>query len=156
MQKPGQYSVAVYTTPMSFPLHFTVHSWVEISNGFKTIRYDFWAYPGMKTNTAKVGYIYENIFPRHLGTTFSPIIGAGRIEKRQVGTKIAEISGGTNSSAHQLFLAIRKNAFRYPAYDRYNMILGPNCNTYTQWLLQLVPEAGMTLPWHAWGKNKNV
>lgn len=145
--------VSVYATPMSFPLNFTIHSWIEIVNGSSRDRYDLWAYPGLKTATERKGYIYKNIFPDHLGTTWSPIAKLDDLSRRQTGIIIREVSGETGSLAHRLYMAISENAFNYPAYNRYNMILGPSCNTYTQWLLQLVPEAGLSLPWYAWGKN---
>lgn len=151
-----QYTVSVYATPMSFPLNFTIHLWVEISDGITTNRYDLWAYPGLKTASANKGYVYENIFPDHLGTTFAPITKLDTLSKRQVGRIIDQISGPSDSVAHELYQAITDQAFTYPAYDQYNMVFGPSCNTYTQWLLDLVPEAGLSLPWYAWGKGNKV
>ena len=150
------YTIAIYTTPMSFPLNFTVHSWVEISNESKTDRYDLWAYPGKKTATSCKGYIYKNIFPRHLGTTFSPIAKMDDLSLRQTGEIYSQISGGQGSTAHLLYEKISREAFLYPAYDRYSMIFGPNCNTFTQWLIRLTPDTGLHLPWHAWGKNTKL
>jgi len=150
------YTVMVYTTPMSFPLNFSVHSWVEIVKNKVIERYDFWAYPGLKTAADNHGYLYKNIFPDHLGTTFSPFADIHALQGRQVGTILFEISGDENSIAYKLYAKIHTQAFLYPLYDTYNMIFGSNCNTYTQWLLHLVPEAGLSLPWYAWGKGVNV
>ncbi len=50
------YTVTVYATPMSFPLNFTIHSWIEISDSTTTDRYDLWGYPGL-TATPVHGYI---------------------------------------------------------------------------------------------------
>lgn len=150
------YTVNVYATAMSFPLHFTIHSWVEISDGNTTERYDLWAYPGLKTATEHKGYLYKNIFPDHLGTTFWPLAKLSTLENRQTGKIIQQISGIAGSAAHKLHHAIKQQAFAYPAYNQYNMIFGPSCNTYTQWLLQLVPEAGLSLPWYAWGRGYKI
>jgi len=150
------YTVTLYATPMSFPLNFTIHSWVEISDSCNSDRYDLWAYPGLKTASASKGHIYKNIFPNHLGTTFSPIADVNDLNSRQTGKIIDSISGEKRSVAHKLYEEISKKAFEYPAYKKYNMFLGPSCNTYTQWLLQLVPEAGLSLPWYAWGRGNKI
>lgn len=150
------YTVTLYSTPMSFPLNFTIHSWVEISDGSTTDRYDFWAYHGLKTATRSEAHIYQNIFPDHFGTTFSPIAKTDDLNIRQVGKIIDTIFGPIDSPAHRLYQAIKDQAFAYPLKDKYSMIHGPNCNTYTAWLLALVPEANLKLPWYAWGKNYQV
>jgi hypothetical protein len=153
LPNPSQYIVRVYATPMSFPLNFTVHTWVEISHENQTERYDLWGYPGLKTTSEKKGYLYKNIFPDHLGTTLSPLGGSNTPARRQTGTVILEITSQHHSAAKTLYEKIAQHAFAYPHYALYRMILGPNCNTYTQWLLDLVPEAGLHLPWYAWGKT---
>ena len=156
MNMIGTYTVSLYATPMSFPLNFTIHSWVKISHNEHTERYDLWAYPGLKTASAHKGYIYKDIFPDHLGTTFWPLARMNTLHNRQTGQVLESISGSEGSLPHQLYTAITEKAFEYPAYNKYNMILGPSCNTYTQWLLSLVPEAGLSLPWYAWGKGNTV
>ncbi|MFM2423680.1 MAG: hypothetical protein RLZZ70_65 [Candidatus Parcubacteria bacterium] len=149
------YTVSVYATPMSFPLNFTVHTWIEITDGRTIDRYDFWGYPGLTTIPAR-GYIYKNLFPNHLGTTLSPFTDPNVTHKRQLGKIITAKSGGKGSVAEQLYQAIRQEALNYPHAHKYNMILGPNCNTYTNWLFNLVPEAKLQLPWYAWGKNYHL
>lgn len=149
------YSVTVYATPMSFPFNFTIHTWVEISDGSTTDRYDLWGYPGLSA-TPVHGYIYKNLFPDHLGTTLSPFASANTLNKRQTGKVLLSISGEEDSLAAKLYTAITKQLLSYPCAHTYNMILGPNCNTFTEWLLELVPEAKLTLPWYAWGKNAKL
>lgn len=146
------YSVTVYATPMSFPFNFTVHTWIEISDGNTTDRYDLWGYPGL-TATPVHGYIYKNLFPDHLGTTLSPFAAVNTLKKRQTGRVLLFISGKEDSRAAQLYNAITIQLLTYPYAKSYSMIWGPNCNTFTQWLLRLVSEANLTLPWYAWGMN---
>jgi hypothetical protein len=146
------YTVKVYGTPMPFPINFALHTWVEISHNKATTRYDLWAYPGITTTPTK-GYIYINLFPDHLGTTLSPFERADALTKRQPGRILGEISGDKESLAYKLYTAIQNDALTYPYADTYRMIWGPNCNTFTAWLISLVPEAGLRLPWSAWGKN---
>ncbi len=93
-----------------------------------------------------------NLFPNHLGTTLSPFANPATTTKRQTGTVLMSITGTGGSIAYKLYTAIQAQALEYPQAFAYNMILGPNCNTYTSWLLNLVPEANLRLPWYAWGK----
>lgn len=149
------YSVKLYATPMSFPFNFTVHTWVEISDSNTLERYEFWGYPGLSIEPIN-GYIYRNIFPDHLGTTWSPIANPNNLAKRQIGRVLEELTGETDSLAHKLHIAIQNEAINYPYVHTYNMVIGPNCNTYTAWLLNLVPNTKLTLPWYAWGKNFKI
>lgn len=146
------YLVRVYATPMSFPLNFTVHTWIEISNGIQTERYDLWGYPGLH-KTPTQGYIYKDIFPNHLGTTLSPFANVNNVSKRQTGKVVSEMYGETGTIAHTTYTAIKNHALNYQYAQTYNMLLGPNCNTYTQWLLDLTPGTSLKLPWNAWGKK---
>jgi hypothetical protein len=145
------YSVTVYATPMSFPFNFTVHTWIEIGDGNTTDRYDLWGYPGL-TTTPVHGYIYKNLFPNHLGTTLSPFASVNTLEKRQIGKVLINLSGDIDSIAARHYTAIKTHVLTYPHAHTYHMIFGPNCNTFTEWLLKLVPEANLGLPWYAWGK----
>jgi len=152
----NQYKVAIYYTPMSFPLNFTCHTWVEISHNEQTDRYDLWAYHGVQHGDMSKNYIYRNIFPQHLGTTFSPLANPRSRTGRQVGKIFQSISGDETSVAAELYLAISKNAFDYPFDKKYNLVFGPTCNTFTQWVINLVPDAKLRLPWNAWGKGSRV
>ena len=146
------FTVRVYATPMSLPFSFTIHTWVEISYDTENERYDLWGYPGLHKTPAR-GYLYKNIFPNHLGTTLSPFAAVNNLAKRQTGKVVSEIYGEAGSLAHTLYIAIKLNALKYPYALTYNMILGPNCNSYTQWLLDLEPTTELILPKNAWGKN---
>ncbi len=150
------YTVAIYSTPMSFPLNFTCHTWIEISHNNTTQRFDFWGYPGIQHGDKSKNYIYRNIFPNHLGTTFSPFADPGHTKNRQTGKIHQSITGAQHSTAHRLYQAIFEKAFEYPFDKNYHMIFGPNCNTFTQWLLDLVPAHQLTLPWNAWGKGVSI
>lgn len=141
---------------MSFPLIFTVHTWIEISDGETIDRYDLWGYPGLSSSSPHHGYIYHNILPDHLGTTFSPFAKASTQKGRQKGRRIRHITGGSDSPAHRAYQIIKQKAFEYPAAKQYNMVMGPNCNTYTQWLLAQTQHPELTLPWNAWGKGTAV
>ncbi len=150
------YTFSVYATPMSFPFTLSIHSWVEITHNTDVTRYDLWGYPGIDPTTPSEGFIYQDIFPNHLGTTFTPFAKAYDLHKRQSGNILFTCTGGTNSPAATYYHEIKKRVFSYPYAHRYSMFRGPNCNTFTQWIINLVPESGYTLPWYAWGKHYPV
>ncbi len=147
------FTVSVYGTPMSFPLNVTLHTWIEVSDGSTIDRYDLWGYPGLRASTKRHGYIYHNVFPDHLGTTFSPFAEVNSLANRQTGKVLIKVSGTHGSNAHKLYQKITSEVWNYPYYDKYNMILGPNCNTFTAWLISLEKDTNLALPWRAWGKN---
>jgi len=149
------YRVDVFATPMTFPFNFTIHSWVEITINDTVTRYDVWGYPGI-TKPPLIGFIYQDIFPNHLGTTLSPFAKATDTHKRQVGYCVASISGEQNSLAATLAQTIQEHVHEYPYAHTYRMIMGPNCNTFTAWLIACIPNTQLTLPWYAWGKNYNL
>tara|TARA_B100000508_G_scaffold75760_1_gene59040 strand:+ start:1573 stop:2043 length:471 start_codon:yes stop_codon:yes gene_type:complete len=151
------YTVSIYMTPMSFPLNFTVHTWVELEGpNDEHHRFDFWGYKGIREREIDHGYVYKDLFPDHLGTTFSPFADPGSIEKRQHGKVYMSISGDVDSEAHTLYAVILGHAFDYPLKHDYNMVFGPNCNTFTQWLITRIPNSPLKLPFNAWGKGYQV
>lgn len=152
----SHYRISVYYTPMSLPLSFTCHTWIEITKDTKTTRYDIWAYSGLPFGEQVTGYVYKNLFPNHLGTTVSPFASAHSPEHRQSGKIFSQIEGNDNSIAAHLYNAIEEKVVSYPYADSYNMIFGPTCNTFTQWLLDLVPNHTLSLPFNAWGKGNRV
>lgn len=148
------FTVSVYFTPMSFPFNFTVHTWVElVSSDGEIHRFDFWGYSGLRAKHPNSGYVYKNLFPDHLGTTFSPIANPNEMSGRQIGCLYDSVTGNGESVACRLSEAILECALKYPQRHSYNMIYGPNCNSYTQWLITLVPDSPLRLPWNAWGKG---
>ncbi len=47
---------------------------------------------------------------------------------------------------------IENSPHNYPYCGHYSYI-GPNSNTYVQWVLDAFPESGLKLPWNAFGKG---
>lgn len=62
------------------------------------------------------------------------------------------IEGGKNSTAFKMIEYIRNSPKKYPHVNRYSL-LGPNSNTYVQWVLNAFPEVGLKLPFNAVGKR---
>lgn len=138
---------------MSFPFNFALHTWIELKKDNTTDRYDFWGYTSMPEAHRLGGFIYKNLFPNHLGTKFSLLASPHTLGGRLPGRVYSEIEGGDGSEAHEVFTLITDKVGSYPHKDEYGMIFGPNCNSFTQWLINLKPDSGLRLPWNAWGKS---
>jgi hypothetical protein len=65
---------------------------------------------------------------------------------------IGSIEGNENSLAHRMVVAIENSPHTYPYCDHYSL-LGPNSNTYPQWILNQFPEFKCKLPWNGFGRN---
>ncbi len=61
---------------------------------------------------------------------------------------LGKISG---ESAKKIIQEIKKTEIDYPYLHTYKL-LGPNSNTYTQYILNKFPEWKIRLPWNAFGK----
>lgn len=67
------------------------------------------------------------------------------------GSVLHSIEGGKDSTAARMAEFIARSNELYPDPKHYSLI-GPNSNTYAQWVLNHFPEAGMRLPWNSLGK----
>ncbi len=60
---------------------------------------------------------------------------------------------GLNIGLKDVLIDLIESSFEeYPSVETYSL-LGPNSNTYTQWVLDQFPETKMQLPWNAVGKK---
>lgn len=149
------YTVSIYTSPLSFPLWFVVHThFVTEHNGIIN-RYELSGHITKQRRTAIAGHIFKNILPPTTGLFIwgatSPVTGWG---PRWQAKLHSTITGDKQSPAYQLFSFIENGEFlQYPDRDKYRMVAGPNSNTFPQWVLDQVPDTGLTLPWNAWGKG---
>ena len=62
------------------------------------------------------------------------------------------IEGDENSLAAKMAEFIEHSPETYSHSKEYSLV-GPNSNTYVQWILNMFPEFPAKLPWNAFGKN---
>lgn len=146
------YSVAIYTSPLPFPMWMFSHTWVVISDGETTHRYDVWGDILLFKPTSRHGYIYRNTYRPHTGIRIWPRRSDKKQAQRFKGKLFKEIRGDEKSLAAEMYTAIITRVSEYPFAHTYHKF-GPNCNTFTAWLIQLVPNQELTLPYNAWGKR---
>ena len=151
--KEDDFVVKLYTCPVPFPFTFAVHAYVVFQHGNDVVRYDVNPIPFSDTQSKPFGHIQKDILPPETGFRWLgkyPFNFGPRYKVRLVG----KISGDATSSAGRLYTFVASGGLiNYPHTHTYRMILGPNSNTFIQWVLRQVPDSGLRLPSNAWGKN---
>ncbi len=142
-----KYQVFLFTSPCSFPLSFAVHPWFVINQKGKISRYGFNHIKNVGEKSW--GHLALNSLPPFSGLgIFFPFYSNNRFNAKLVGM----IENNENGTAKEMadFIENSKNA--YPLLNTYHL-LGPNSNTYAQWVLNHFPEFKFKLPWNAIGKK---
>lgn len=149
-----EYKVSVYYSRMPFPLTLWVHCYIVKEFQDAIDRFDIFHPLTMgKHPTQYYGRIYKNSFPAHSGLKFY-ITNKMDSLLRFVGQEYSTVCGAINSPAHKLYEFIANDGLKkYPNACKYDMILGPNSNSFIQWIIDQVPDNGLHLPLTAWGKN---
>ena len=154
MERNDNYTVSIYSTPLSLPLFFAVHTHVVCTYKTESNRFDVTGHVSSSHPTAIDRYIFKNLLPTEAGFRILPSLPTHGIGPRWTVTLHSSVTGPAKSPAHQLYTYIVSGGLQnYPYRDRYHMFLGPNSNTFTQWVVDQVPECKLKLPWNAWGKG---
>ena len=94
------------------------------------------------------GHLNRDLFPPFQGL---PLFTAS--ERHILPSKVlGSVLGDEYSLAARMTDFILRSPEEYPFRDTYSL-LGPNSNTYAQWVLDHFPEAPFRLPWNALGKT---
>ena len=117
--------------------HFADHTWIST-----------------KKANADSYTVYQVIGWRKLSPKFNSVV---RIEedlpdRLWFGNKPKILIELRGDSAKPIIDKIHTAATQYPYPDEYD-ILGPNSNTFTQWISCRIPELNLKLPFRAIGKN---
>ncbi len=164
-----KYQVFLFSCPAPIPLNFALHYWFVINSKGKISRWDLlWRNNLVRTSkevyseeflkgkkfkalSKREGYVYQDILP--------PTKGVDKYQWKSrplsKGSLMKTIGGEKGSIAHRMIQFIHKNSFKYTHRDYYK-ILGPNSNTFIQWIINHFPESGFKLSWRAIGKNYRI
>lgn len=134
----NKYQVFFLFCKARFPFSFALHTWIVINEKGKLTRYEV-AHFKQKNHLIKNNwkpflgvnkfFFYNGLFSKtHLLYYFEDSIGK----------KFVDI--------------IKKSENNYPYLNKYSL-LGPNSNTYTQWVMNQLPNLKLHLPKNAYGKN---
>lgn len=140
---PEQSQVLLCTCPAIMPYSLARHPWFVINDEGNVERWEL-LYLENKTNP-EWGHIHKNFFSAFAGirvfSFFQNFHWPASVRKKVNGQK-----------AQNLMETIRSTPDMYPHANRYEL-LGPNSNTYAQWIINQHPELNLDLPWNAVGKG---
>lgn len=140
------YSFSVYSSPITFPLCFAVHTWVVLeSPEFGVKRYEIHKFINKKTGN----YFYTNAQAPSEGMALLMIPRKFYSKKKFKSKLIFSLNG---EEAKVVIENIEKEISKYPYLNRYHLYPGPNSNTFTRWILSLSENTkNIKLPWNAFG-----
>ncbi len=144
--KKDTYQVFLLTCPANMPFSFAVHPWLVVNRLGTISRWDV-LMPQRKRDLS-FGHLNKNLIPPFQGIEIFPFFQ----KYLWSGKLVSVIEGDENSLAAQMAKFIEGSHENYPHKEKYSL-LGPNSNTYVQWVLDHFPQADMCLPWNAFGKN---
>lgn len=145
--KKETYQVFLCTCPCSFPLTFASHPWFVVNKKGVISRYA--VNHRRNVGEKKWGHLTLNFKPPFHGLPFLHFYPRAGHFKTTI-LKCAE--GGEDSLAKRLALCIENSSNTYEHLHTYRFV-GPNSNTYVQWVLQQFPDLNVQLPWNAFGKG---
>lgn len=142
------YRFAIYSTPITFPLCFAVHTWIVLqSPEFGTHRYEIHCFKNSKSGN----HFYINNVPEKQGMAVFGFLRYWKSTLTFPSTCLYE-TGGEDSK--ELILHIEGILWNYSYLNKYRAYPGPNSNTFTQWVIQKTGlQDKIRLPWNAFGKN---
>ncbi len=145
------YSFSVYSSPITFPFCFAVHTWVVLeSPDFGVKRYDIHKFSNKKTGS----YLYINAQKPTEGMSLFIIPRKFFSEKKFASKKIFEMKGEV---AKEIVETIENAISSYPFLRKYHLYPGPNSNTFTRWVLNLNQSTRVVkLPLNAFGDRSSL
>lgn len=143
------YQVFLLTCPSPFPFNFARHSWFVVVENGNILRAEILFRKNRKK--PQLGkYLHFNSFKPFEGAsvffTFDGLLWNSKL--------LHFIEGGEKSLAQDIFYFIKNSYKTYRHRNKYSP-LGPNCNTFVQWVLDNFPDFKAKLPNSCLGKNYN-
>lgn len=144
--KKDKYQVFVFSSRLTLPLSFATHTWIVVSDKEKTSRLEISFFRDSKGR--KEGYFYFNALKPTKGIRIFPHSKKVFWESKLIGI----VEGKKGSIAHKINSFFKRDYKKYP-FPKIYMLLGPNSNTFVQWVLNKFPKAKIKLPKNAFGKK---
>lgn len=141
-----KYSVSILACPSSIPFNFARHPWFLLNKKGVLSR---WEVKHFKNKDSS--HLFVDDQPPFQGINLTFFIKKYFWQAGLVG----HIEGGENSTAQKIVEFIENSEKTYPYLNGYSL-LGPNSNTYVQWVLDKFPEFNIKLSWRFIGKGFKV
>jgi hypothetical protein len=138
-----KYQVFLFASPGSLPFNFASHPWFVINKLGSISRWEVLF--RNTSHTTKWDHLYKDFYPPLRGIEI--ILFWKKFFWR--GKLLGQIDGEV---AQRMANFIENSPTTYPYCEKYSF-LGPNSNTYAQWILNNFSEFKARLPRNAFGKN---
>ena len=148
MVRDDCYQVFLLSCPAALPVSFASHPWFVVNSKGALSRWDVLLLP--RTDwPMRWGHLHKDFFSPFEGVEM--LFFTDRYKWKNV-KLLGVIEGGEGSLAARMAAFIENSPQSYPYCEKYRLI-GPNSNTYAQWVLARFPECGLQLPWNSYGKG---
>ena len=143
--KKDKYQVFVFCCPAFIPFNYFRHPWFVLNKKGETHIFEI--------GDIKLGssYLHKDTRPLFRGIEYTRFI-KNLYSKAEL---IGYMEGEENSVAQKAINLIENTETNYPFCNKYSL-LGPNSNTYAQWVLNKFPEFKIELSNRFIGKDFNV
>jgi hypothetical protein len=135
-----EYQVFVLCCPAYFPFNFFRHPWFVINKKGEISRWEVQHF----LNKENKSYLYKNF-----RKPFEGIEMTFFIKRKYKANLLGSLDGPI---AEKVIKCIEDSQSNYPYRNKYSLI-GPNSNTYIQWVLDQFPEFKIKLSFRFIGKN---
>lgn len=141
---PDANQVFLCMSQATLPFSFAIHPWFVVNKQGDVSRWEFLAHPQQAQTSW--GHIHKDAFPY-------PFSGINMFPYSDTLRWPSTIRDSiTGKGAKYVIEVIETTPKNYPYPDTYKL-LGPNSNTYAQWILNNCPDFDTTLPVNAIGKR---
>ncbi|MCF7834432.1 DUF3750 domain-containing protein [Candidatus Gracilibacteria bacterium] len=148
-KQDGKYHFFVLYCWALFPVNFAKHFWIVIIYEGEIYRLEVCHFKNRKN--PELGYIHLNLVKPRSGLKKY----LRKTKKYRKPYLAYHISGSKKSLAYKISHFIKLNYKDYKYTQKYNLFIGPNCNTFVQYMLNRFPEIKFKLPRNAFGENYN-
>jgi hypothetical protein len=143
-----KYQVFLFSCPACFPFSFARHTWFVVYRDGDISRWEIFWRP--QKWEKRWGHLHKDFYEPTQGIARSMFSEKNLWRKVRV---LGKVEGGEGSLAKKILDLIESSPKNYPFNNRYSL-LGPNSNTYPQWIINHFPSSGLKLSWNSLGKNR--
>lgn len=138
----SKYQVFLFCSKAVLPFSFSKHSWFVVNRLGSISRYEIIVDDNVDS------FVRRDFCSPWLGSSVTLSNREHYFKEELVGY----VTGDKGSFVDGMVGKIVNSVNDYP-YKKVYKYLGPNCNTYTQWVLDSFPECNLRLPFNAFGKD---
>jgi hypothetical protein len=147
-----KYQVFLFTSPCSLPISCFAHPFFVINKKGNLWRYEIIHRKSNGKSDNHFGHLIINFFPLFSGVNIIPYYFKHFYFK----AKLRDVASGDEGSEVKKMIDFIENSPNvYPYINKYRY-MGPNSNTYTQWVLDHFKNLNFKLPWNAFGKGFKI